>query len=102
MSDNLKYVGVALVAAGVGAAVALLVAPDNGRATRRRLLKRMDKERRALARESRRLLDDAKGYIDDQVEQGRKTVEKTVQSLTEQAFDQLDQGKRKITKMVGA
>ena len=38
MSDNLKYVGVALVAAGVGAAVALLVAPDNGRETRRRLL----------------------------------------------------------------
>ena len=45
--------------------------------------------------------DDAKSYIDDQVEEGRKTVEKTVHSLTEQAFDQLDQGKRKISKMVG-
>jgi gas vesicle protein len=101
MSDNLKYVGVALVAAGVGAAVALLVAPDNGRETRRLVLKRAERERRALAREGRRLIDDAKSYIDDQVEVGRKTVEKTVQSLTEQAFDQLDQGKRKISKMVG-
>jgi gas vesicle protein len=101
MSDNLKYVGVALVAAGVGAAVALLVAPDNGRETRRRLLKRMDRERRALSRESRRLMEDAKGYIDEQVDQGRKVVEKTVQSLTDQAMDQLDQGKRKISKMVG-
>lgn len=101
MNDNLKYVGVALVAAGVGAAVALLVAPDNGRETRRKLLKRVERERRALARESRRMLDDAKGYIDDQVEQGRKTVEKTVQNLTDQAFDQIDQGKRKISKMVG-
>jgi gas vesicle protein len=102
MSDNLKYVGVALVAAGVGAAVALLVAPDNGRETRRKLLKRMERERRALARESRRLMEDAKSYVDDQVEQGRKSVEKAVQNLTDQAFDQLDQGKRKISKMVGA
>jgi len=101
MSDNLKYVGVALVAAGVGAAVALLVAPDNGQATRRKLYKRMERERKALLREGRRMMDDAKGYIDDQVEEGRKTVEKTVQGLTEQALDQLDQGKRKISKMVG-
>jgi gas vesicle protein len=101
VSDNLKFVGVALVAAGVGAAVALLVAPDNGPATRRRLLKRVQRERKALLREGRRLMDDAKGYIDDQVEEGRKTVEKAVQGLTEQAMDQLDSGKRKISKMVG-
>lgn len=101
MSDNLKYVGVALVAAGVGAAVALLVAPDNGPATRRRILKRMQRERKALAREGRRLMDDARSYIDDQVEVGRKKVEKAVEGLTEQAMDQLDQGKRKISKMVG-
>jgi gas vesicle protein len=101
VSDNLKFVGVALVAAGVGAAVALLVAPDNGPATRRRLLKRVQRERKALLREGRRLMDDAKGYIDDQVEEGRKTVEKAVQGLTEQAMDQLDSGKRKISKRVG-
>jgi len=101
VSDNLKYVGVALVAAGVGAAVALLVAPDNGPATRRRLLKRMERERKALAREGRRMMDDARSYIDDQVEEGRKRVEKAVEGLTEQAMDQLDHGKRKISKMVG-
>src|SRR6185436_18823367 len=102
MSDNLKYVGVALVSAGVGAAVALLVAPDNGPATRRRLYKRMERERKSLLREGRRLMDDAKSYIDDQVEEGRKRVERTVEGLTEQALDQLDHGKRKISKMVGA
>jgi len=89
------------VAAGVGAAVALLVAPDNGQQTRRKLFKRMERERKALLREGRRLMDDAKGYIDDQVEEGKKAVENTVQSLTEQAFDQLDQGKRKISMLGG-
>ena len=102
MSDNLRYVGVALVAAGVGAAVALLVAPDSGQQTRRRLLRRMERERKAMLREGRRLMDEAKCYIDEQVEEGRKTVEKTVKGLTEQAVDQFDQGRRKITKMVGA
>ena len=101
MSDNLKYVGVALVAAGVGAAVALLVAPDNGPATRRRLYKRMERERKSLLREGRRLMDDAKSYIDEQVEDGRKRMERTVEGLAEQALDQIDHGKRKISKMVG-
>ena len=101
MSDNLKYVGVALVAAGVGAAVALLVAPDNGQATRRKLYKRMERERKVLLREGRRMMDEAKEYIDDQVEVGKKTVERTAQQLAEQALDQLDHGKRKISKMVG-
>ena len=101
MSDNLKYVGVALVAAGVGAAVALLVAPDNGPATRRKLYKRMERERKTLLREGRRLMDDAKSYIDEQVEDGRKRMERTVEGLAEQALDQIDHGKRKISKMVG-
>ena len=101
MSDNLKYVGVALVAAGVGAAVALLVAPDNGPATRRKLYKRMERERKTLVREGRRLMDDAKSYIDEQVEDGRKRMERTVEGLAEQALDQIDHGKRKISKMVG-
>jgi len=101
VSDNLKYVGVALVAAGVGAAVALLVAPDNGPATRRKLYKRMERERKTLLREGRRLMDDAKSYIDEQVEDGRKRMERTVEGLAEQALDQIDHGKRKISKMVG-
>jgi len=101
VSDNLKYVGVALVAAGVGAAVALLVAPDNGPATRRKLYKRMERERKTLVREGRRLMDDAKSYIDEQVEDGRKRMERTVEGLAEQALDQIDHGKRKISKMVG-
>ena len=81
--------------------MALLVAPDNGQATRRRLMKRVERERKILAREGRRMMEDARGYIDDQVEQGRKRVEKAVEGITEQALDQLDHGKRKISKMVG-
>ena len=70
-------------------------------ATRRRLMKRVERERKILAREGRRMMEDARGYIDDQVEQGRKRVEKAVEGITEQALDQLDHGKRKISKMVG-
>ena len=43
--SRLRYVGVALVAGTVGAAVALLMAPDSGRNTRRRLGRSLARER---------------------------------------------------------
>ena len=104
--SRLRYVGVALVAGTVGAAVALLMAPDSGRNTRRRVSRRLERERQALVRRSRQMiaraedqLDDkvkeASRYLDEQVKRGQKVVA----SVAEDAADQYEQGKKKINKL---
>lgn len=106
--SRLRYVGVALVAGTIGAAVALLLAPDTGRNTRRRIAKRLDRERQLAARRTRRMVDEAEHYIegrvkeateviDDRVKRGRKMVE----SIADQAVEQFEQGKKKVNKLVG-
>ncbi len=49
---KLRYVAVALVAGTVGAAVALLLAPDTGRNTRRKVMRRLQREREMRSRSS--------------------------------------------------
>ena len=93
---RLKYVGIALVAGTVGAAVALLLAPDSGVNTRRKMKKRLERERALLAKRSRRVLDQAGEYLDDQVEEGRKLAGELKDDVTERLL----QGKRKLTQMV--
>ena len=93
---RLKYVGIALVAGTVGAAVALLLAPDSGVNTRRKMKKRLERERALLAKRSRRALDQAGEYLDDQVKEGRKLAE----GVAEEVTDRLEAGKRKLTRLV--
>jgi gas vesicle protein len=97
---NLRYLGVALVAGTVGAMVALLVAPASGRETRRKLARRLDREKEELLREGRRALEDVSGYLDDQVKQAKKNVNEAVDDLTEYVQDQMHQGKKKLAKIV--
>ena len=93
---RLKYVGIALVAGTVGAAVALLLAPDSGVNTRRKMKKRLERERALLAKRSRKALDQAGDYLDDQVKEGRKLAE----GVAEEVTDRLEAGKRKLTRLV--
>ena len=93
---RLRYVGVALVAGTVGAAVALLLAPDSGANTRRRMKKRLERERAMLAKRSRRAMQEASGYLEDQVDQGRKLAE----GVADDVVARLEKGKRKITQLV--
>ena len=93
---RLKYVGIALVAGTVGAAVALLLAPDSGVNTRRRMKKRLERERALLAKRSRKALDQAGDYLDDQVKEGRKLAGE----LKDDVNERLLQGKRKLTQLV--
>jgi gas vesicle protein len=93
---RLKYVGIALVAGTVGAAVALLLAPDSGVNTRRRMKKRLERERALLAKRSRKALDQAGDYLDDQVKEGRKLASELADDVTER----LEHGKRKLTRLV--
>jgi gas vesicle protein len=104
---RLKYVGIALVAGTVGAAVALLLAPDSGVNTRRKMKKRLDRERALLAKRleherallakrSRKVLEQAEDYLEDQVKEGRKIAE----GVAEEVTDRLEAGKRKLTRLV--
>jgi gas vesicle protein len=105
--NRLRYVGVALVAGTVGAAVALLMAPDSGRNTRRRLSRRVARERQMLMRRSRRMIAEAEDQLDAKVreaarylEQQVKRGEKIAAAAAEEAVDQYEQGKKKLNKLV--
>jgi gas vesicle protein len=105
--SRLRYVGVALVAGTVGAAVALLLAPDSGRNTRRRLARRLERERQQLLRRSRRMIAQAEDQLDDKVKEASRYLDqqvkrgqKAVADIAEDAVDQYEQGKKKVNKLV--
>ena len=98
---RLRYVAVALVAGTVGAAVALLLAPDNGRNTRRKVMRRLEREREALLRRGRHLAEEAGDYVEGRLKDGRKIVGRVVDDVTDDVQERLEKGKKKITKLVG-
>jgi len=99
---RLRYVAVALVAGTVGAAVALLLAPDSGRNTRRKVMRRLRRERDELLRQGRDLADEAGEYVEARLKDGRKIVGRVVEDVTDEVAERIDKGKKKITKLVGA
>jgi gas vesicle protein len=87
----LAYVGVALTAGIVGAAVALLLAPQSGRETRRQLGRRLEEESRRmgktlrnerenLMKKGREALDDVAEYVNDELNAAQKKISKMVQA----------------------
>jgi gas vesicle protein len=99
---RLRYVAVALVAGTVGAAVALLLAPDTGRNTRRKVLRRLEREREDLLRRGRELADDAGDYVEARLKDGRKIVGRIVDDVADDVQERFEKGKKKVTKLVGA
>jgi gas vesicle protein len=91
----------------VGAAVALLMAPDSGRNTRRRLSRRLERERQLLMRRSRQVIAKAEDHLDDKVKEASRYLDqqvkrgqKAVAGVAEDAVDQFEQGKKKLNKLV--
>jgi gas vesicle protein len=87
---GLKYVGVALTAGIVGAAVALLIAPSSGRDTRRRISRRFEEESRRMGRtfrsekenllkKGREALEDVAEYVNDELNAAQKKISKAIQ-----------------------
>jgi gas vesicle protein len=95
--NRLRYLGVALVAGTVGAMVALMIAPDSGENTRRRMRKRLERERALMAKRSRRLAASASDYVGEQLETGKRAV----LDMTDEAYGKLQKGKRKVARIVG-
>jgi gas vesicle protein len=88
--NGLKYVGVALTAGIVGAAVALLIAPSSGRDTRRRISRRFEEESRRMGRtfrsekenllkKGREALEDVAEYVNDELNAAQKKISKAIQ-----------------------
>jgi gas vesicle protein len=86
---SLKYVGIALTAGIVGAAVALLMAPASGRETRRRLSRRFEEESRRMSRtlrsekenllkRGREALEDVADYVSEELDSAQKKLSKVV------------------------
>jgi gas vesicle protein len=96
VEDKLRYVGVALVAGTVGALVALLIAPQSGRDTRKLIRKRYRREREAIAERSRRALEGAEEYVHDRLEDGRRKID----DVSERVADSVQAGKKKVTRLV--
>ncbi|HEU0093127.1 MAG TPA: YtxH domain-containing protein [Vicinamibacteria bacterium] len=99
---KLRYVAVALVAGTVGAAVALLLAPDTGRNTRRKVMRRLQREREMLLRQGREMAEEAGEYVEARLKDGRKIVGRVVEDVAEDVQERFEKGKKKVTKFVGA
>ena len=93
---RLRYVAVALVAGTVGAAVALLLAPDTGRNTRRKMMRRLERERDALLRRGRELADDAGEYVEARLKDGRKIVGRVVDDVSDDVAERIEKGKKAV------
>jgi gas vesicle protein len=98
---RMRYVAVALVAGTVGAAVALLMAPDSGRNTRRKVLRRLQRERDAILERGRELADDAGEYVEARLKDGRKIVGRVVEDVADEVQERFEKGKKRVTKLVG-
>lgn len=88
--SSLKYVGVALTAGIVGAAVALLMAPASGPEMRRRIGRRFEEESRRmgrtlrsekenLLRKGREALEDVAEYVNNELSAAQKKISKAIQ-----------------------
>ena len=78
LKQDLTYLGVALIAGGLGLLVGLLVAPASGRETRRMIGRRLDEEKDHLVRKGQRALADVADYVEDQIDEGKRKLNKVV------------------------
>lgn len=87
--STFKYLMALTGGALLGASAALLMAPSDGRTTRKRLGKRLDREKKQLARElgrqrdvlvkkGREAFDDAAEYLGDELNDATKKVMRMV------------------------
>ena len=86
---TLKTFGVVLAAGLIGAAVALLLAPASGEETRRRLARGVEDEKRRM----KKRIDRERVNL---VKRGRRAIEE----VTEAVSDELQAAQKKISKVV--
>lgn len=74
VKELFKYMGVALVAGGVGGVVGVLFAPASGRENRRRIVRRMDEAREDVVRRGERLVERVADRVEDEIKEVRRRI----------------------------
>lgn len=74
----LGYVGVACVAAAAGALFGILWAPNSGRETRRRLIRKLEEEKQQVVRKGQRAIEKLSDRLEDQLEEGRRMIKRAI------------------------
>jgi gas vesicle protein len=74
------FLAIAVGAAAVGAAVGLLVAPESGRDTRRKLGRRIEKETEHLKKQGARALKDFQERASEALDDGRERLSQMLHS----------------------
>lgn len=72
--DGFKYMGVALLAGGLGAALGVLMAPASGRETRRKVLRRMDEAKDDLIRSGERMVERVAERVEGEIKEVRRRI----------------------------
>lgn len=72
--DGFKYMGVALLAGGLGAVLGVLMAPASGRETRRMVLRRVDEAKDDLIRSGERMVERVAERVEDEIKEVRRKI----------------------------
>jgi len=72
--DGLMYLGLFAAGAAVGGLAGLLLAPDSGQETRRKLARRYEDEKSELLRKSQRAVEGTAQRLEDGIESGKRKL----------------------------
>jgi gas vesicle protein len=74
LKRGFEYMGIALVAGGIGAVLGLLMAPASGRETRRKVLRRVDEAKEDLVKSGERLVARVAERVEDEIKEVRRSI----------------------------
>ncbi len=72
--EGFKYMGVALVAGGMGAILGVLMAPASGRETRRKVLRRVDEAKEDFIKGGERMVERVAEKVEDEIKEVRRRI----------------------------
>ena len=72
--EGFKYMGVALVAGGMGAILGVLMAPASGRETRRKVLRRVDEAKEDFIKSGERMVERVAEKVEDEIKEVRRRI----------------------------
>jgi gas vesicle protein len=74
VKEGFKYLGVILLAGGLGAVVGVLMAPASGRETRRKALRKVNEAREDLVKSGERMVGRVVERVEDEIKEVRRRI----------------------------
>lgn len=79
-STAVAFLGGLLLGATAGYLMGVLMAPASGQETRRRWRRQLEDEAAELRRKGRRVVEDARGHLEEGMQEGQKKVRQVLRS----------------------